>query len=177
MKPEEYAKDLIKKEKQNNNQIIPFSDKIDIEGPYIGMGNDNQWGLEYEKILNMIMCSEYAEIKKHYDRAVQTEYSGGVTGHSYVSVKTFWGNLKKAFSDSVFSIEHRIGRVDEYLSPRAAIRWSLKGRHNGKGIFGEPTNNEVYIMGISHVEFGPRGIRREYCLYDEVAIWKQILAD
>ena len=48
---------------------------------------------------------------------------------------------------------------------------------NGKGIFGEPTNNEVYIMGISHVEFGPRGIRREFCLYDEVAIWKQILAD
>ena len=108
---------------------------------------------------------------------MQTEYPGGVTGHSYVSVKTFWGNLKMAFSDSVFSIEHRIGRVDEYLSPRAAIRWSLKGRHNGKGIFGEPTNNEVYIMGISHVEFGPRGIRREYCLYDEVAIWKQILAD
>ena len=125
----------------------------------------------------MIMCSEYAEIEKHYDRAVQTEYPGGLTGHSYVSVKTFWGNLKKAFSDSVFRIEHRIGRVDEYLSPRAAIRWSLKGRHNGKGIFGEPTNNEVYIMGISHVEFGPRGIRREYCLYDEVAIWKQILAD
>ena len=156
-KPEEYAKDLIKKEKQNNNQIIPFSDKIDIEGPYIGMGNDNQWGLEYEKVLNMIMCSEYAEIEKHYDRAVQTEYPGGVTGHSYVSVKTFWGNLKKAFSDSVFRIEHRIGRVDEYLSPRAAIRWSLKGRHNGKGIFGEPTNNKVYIMGISHVEFGPRG--------------------
>ena len=66
-KPKEYAKDLIKKEKQNNNQIIPFSDKIDIEGPYIGMGNDNQWGLEYEKVLNMIMCSEYAEIEKHYD--------------------------------------------------------------------------------------------------------------
>ena len=63
LKPKEYAKDLIKKEKQNDNQIIPFSDKIDIEGPYIGMGNDNQWGLEYEKILNMIMCSEYSEIE------------------------------------------------------------------------------------------------------------------
>ena len=62
-KPEEYAKDLIKKEKQNNNQIIPFSDKIDIEGPYKGTGNDNQWGLDYEKILNMIMCKEYAEIE------------------------------------------------------------------------------------------------------------------
>jgi hypothetical protein len=35
-------------------------------------------------------------------------------------------------------------------------------------------------MGMAHVEFGPFGaeggtIRREYALYDEIAIWKQIL--
>ena len=30
-------------------------------------------------------------------------------------------------------------------------------------------------MGISHAEFGPRGLRREWTLYDEVAIWKQIV--
>jgi hypothetical protein len=29
-------------------------------------------------------------------------------------------------------------------------------------------------MGASHVEFGPWGIRREYTLYDETSIWKQI---
>jgi hypothetical protein len=30
-------------------------------------------------------------------------------------------------------------------------------------------------MGISHAEFGPRGLRREWTLYDETAIWMQIL--
>ena len=29
-------------------------------------------------------------------------------------------------------------------------------------------------MGISHAEFGPRGLRREYVVFDETAIWKQI---
>ena len=29
-------------------------------------------------------------------------------------------------------------------------------------------------MGISHAEFGPRGLHREFTQYDEVAIWKQI---
>jgi len=29
-------------------------------------------------------------------------------------------------------------------------------------------------MGASHVEFGSWGIRREYTLYDETSIWKQI---
>ena len=30
-------------------------------------------------------------------------------------------------------------------------------------------------MGMCHAEFGPWGLRREFALYDEVAIWKQIL--
>jgi hypothetical protein len=28
---------------------------------------------------------------------------------------------------------------------------------------------------MSHAEFGPRGLRREWVLFDETAIWKQIL--
>jgi hypothetical protein len=28
---------------------------------------------------------------------------------------------------------------------------------------------------MCHAEFGPWGLRREYALYDEIAIWKQIL--
>jgi hypothetical protein len=30
-------------------------------------------------------------------------------------------------------------------------------------------------MGVSHAEFGPWGLRREYTLFDETAIWKQII--
>jgi hypothetical protein len=30
-------------------------------------------------------------------------------------------------------------------------------------------------MGMTHAEWGPWGLRREVTLYDEVAIWKQIL--
>jgi hypothetical protein len=30
-------------------------------------------------------------------------------------------------------------------------------------------------MGVSHAEFGPRGLRRETTLIDDIAIWKQIL--
>ena len=61
------------------------------------------------------------------------------------------------------------------MPPRVAVRWGLDGRHDGPGLFGRPSGAEVYVMGISHAEFGPRGIRREFVLYDEVAIWKQIV--
>ena len=60
------------------------------------------------------------------------------------------------------------------MSPRAAIRWSLTGKHDGWGTFGQPSGAEVHVMGISHAEFGPWGLRREYTLFDETVIWKQI---
>ena len=61
------------------------------------------------------------------------------------------------------------------MPPRAALRWSLWGRHDGFGAFGEPTHAMVYVLGMSHAEFGPWGVRREWVLYDDTAIWKQIL--
>jgi hypothetical protein len=63
------------------------------------------------------------------------------------------------------------------MPPRAALRWSLWGRHEGWGAFGAPTGAQVYAMGISHAEFGPRGLRRgdpAFTLFDETAIWTQI---
>ena len=38
-----------------------------------------------------------------------------------------------------------------------------------------PSNANVHIMGISQAEFGPRGIKNEWVLFDETIIWKQIL--
>ena len=42
-------------------------------------------------------------------------------------------------------------------------------------MFGQASNSEIYIMGINHAEIGPRGIKNEWVLFDETAIWKQIL--
>jgi hypothetical protein len=83
--------------------------------------------------------------------------------------------LRASFPNAEFKIEHQIGREDPMLSPRAAIRWSLHGKHDGWGMFGQPTGADVYVMGFTHAEFGLRGLRREWTLFDHVAIWKQIL--
>jgi len=61
------------------------------------------------------------------------------------------------------------------MPPRASLRWSLDGVHSGWGRFGRPTGAKVHVMGLTHAEFGSRGLRREFTLFDETAIWKQIL--
>lgn len=173
--PKDYAADLIAREGGADQATKPFTPAIDVAGPYMGTGNDNEWGQKYADILGRLMSGQMQVIHDEYDRAVHCEYAGGVTGHSFAAVDQFWMPLRSAFPNATFTIDHQIGREDPMMPPRAAIRWSLHGRHEGWGGFGAPTGAEVYIMGASHAEFGPWGLRREYTLYDETAVWKQIL--
>jgi len=176
----DYAADLIAREGGAENAVRPLTPATDQPGPYQGRGNDNEWGAKYADILTRIMGADMAVIPAEYDRAVQSEYPGGLTGHSHGPVDRFWMGLRASFPDAKFTIDHQIGRQDPLMAPRAAIRWSLHGKHDGWGYFGAPTGAEVYVLGISHAEFGslgaaPPALRREFTLFDETAIWKQIL--
>jgi len=172
--PATYARDLITRQGGPENCVQPFTPEIDKPGPYKGKGNDNEWGAKYADILGRIMGADMAAIETEYDRACQLAYPGGVGGYSWGEADRFWMGLRASFPSAVFRIEHQIGRDDPLMPPRAALRWSLHGKHDGWGVFGEPTGAEVYVMGASHAEFGPWGLRREYVLFDETSIWKQI---
>jgi predicted ester cyclase len=173
--PKAFAADLIVREGGPDKCVKPFTPAMDVDGGYHGKGNDHPVGQRYTDILTRIMAADLAVIPREYDRAVHLELPGGVTAHGTSVADEFWLGLRSAFPSATFEIHHVIGRTDADFSPRAAIRWSLTGRHDGWGAFGTPTGADVHVMGISHAEFGPWGLRREYVLIDETAIWKQIL--
>lgn len=173
--PKEYAARQIEA-----GDTTAFTPEIDQPGPYLGRGNDNEWGAKYADILTRIMGADMAVIPAEYDRACQLEYPGGETAHSHAAADQFWMQLRAAFPSAEFTVHHRIGREDPMMPPRAALRWSLHGPHDGWGAFGAPTGAEVHVMGISHAEFGAvtgtqAKLRREFVLIDETQIWKQIL--
>ncbi|WP_187429441.1 hypothetical protein ROLI_032240 [Roseobacter fucihabitans] len=173
--PKAYAADLIEREGGPEACAQPLNPATDQPGPYKGRGNDNAWGAKYADIITRIMGADMAAIPLEYDRAVQVEYPGGMTGHSHGDVDQFWMGLRASFPDATFQIDHQIGRDDPLMPPRAALRWSLTGKHSGWGRFGAPTGTDIYLLGICHAEFGPWGLRREYVIFDETTIWKQIL--
>ncbi len=173
--PKEYARDLIAREGGPDACVQPYTPANDQPGPYKGRGNDNEWGQKYADILTRIMNADMGVIEAEYDRAVLSEYPGGTTGHSWGPVDRFWMGLRASFPNAEFKIQHQIGRDDPMMPPRAAIRWTLHGKHDGWGVFGVPTGAEVFVLGISQAEFGPWGLRKEYTLFDETSIWKQIL--
>lgn len=173
--PKVYAAERIVREGGPESCVRPLTPENDVDGEYQGRGNDNVFGQRYAAFLEGVMSADFACIPNVYDRAVQLEMPGGRTGHGWDAADRFWMALRSAFPSSQFQVHHVIGREDPLMPPRAALRWSLWGRHDGHGAFGEPTGAQVFVLGISHAEFGPRGLRREWVLVDETAIWKQIL--
>ena len=171
----QYAADLITREGGPANCVQPLSPKTDKPGGYKSRGNDNEYGLRYADMLTRVMQAEMSLIPAEYDRACQLELPGGITGHSHGDADQFWMGLRSAFPDAEFKVDHIIGRDDAGQSGRAALRWSLHGKHSGWGAFGQPTGADVYLLGMSHAEYGPRGLHREFVIFDETAVWKQIL--
>ncbi|MDD9730691.1 nuclear transport factor 2 family protein [Mameliella sp. AT18] len=180
----DWTRDLIAREGGPETCVPPMTPATDVAGPYDRKGNENEWGQRYADVISAIMAADMNVIPRAYDRGVNLHYPGGQDGLGWGDADRFWMGLRAAFPMATFKIEHVVGRQDPLMPPRAAVRWSLHGRHSGWGRFGRPTGAEVYIMGISHADFGPYAgsgtwgeptIRREFTLIDETAIWKQIL--
>ena len=131
-------------------------------------------GQKYSEILSKVFEEGYDF--NNYNRASSIYWPGNKLGHGREDVSKFWNSLKDIFTDIKFTIEH-VGYLDESnKNPRASIRWFLEGLHsNDSEDYGKKTNSKLFIMGINHVELNQDGIIREWVLFDEVAIWKQIL--
>ncbi|WP_136441682.1 ester cyclase [Pacificoceanicola onchidii] len=180
MEPKDFARDMIHREGGPERCVQPLTPANDAPGPYAGSGNDDEWGARAAQTISAIMDADFTAIPRAYDRAAFLSYPGGENALSYHGADQFWMGLRASFPNATFTIHHQIGRTDPDMPPRASVRWSLFGKHDGWGRFGTPTGAEVYVLGLTHFEFGavvtgePR-IRREFTLFDETAIWKQIL--
>lgn len=181
--PRDFARAQIAREGGAETCTKPFIPAIDRPGPYNGRGNSSEWGARLAETVTRIMSDDIAAIAQTYDRAANLFYPGGVESCSHDEAERFWLGLRAALPSAEFAIHHVIGRDDPMMPPRAALRWSLSGKHDGWGAFGPPTGAEVHVMAATHAEFGPWGgadgrhgwgIRRDYTLFDEIAIWKQI---
>ena len=173
--PKEFAQIMIDKEGGVDNAKKLF-DKSEVE-PSDYHPEDmriNSAGEKYSKILNSVFEANYDF--SDYNRASSIYWPGNKLGHGREDVAKFWNSLKSIFTEIKFTIEH-VGYLDEPIkNPRASIRWFLEGIHsNDSDDYGKKTNSKLFIMGINHVELNKDGIIREWVLFDEVAIWKQIL--
>nr|WP_240989101.1 nuclear transport factor 2 family protein [Salipiger mangrovisoli] len=140
-----------------------------------GTGDGNPWGGALAELLGRVMSGEVAALAEHYDPAAELFLPGGEVGCGPREAEAFWIGLRAAFPSARFQVEHALGAEAPLAPPRACIRWRLLGRHDGQGAFGPASGAPVDILGMTHAEFGPDGLRREWTLYDAPGVWVQIL--
>ena len=173
--PEEFAQIMIDKEGGIGNAKKLFDKsqikKSDYQPEKVKL---NSAGEKYSKILNSVFKQGYDF--SDYNRASNIYWPGNKLGHGREDIAKLWNSLKNIFTEIKFSVEH-IGYIEEpNKNPRASIRWFLEGMHTkNSDDYGKKTNSKLFIMGINHVELNEDGVIREWVLFDEVAIWKQIL--
>ena len=177
IEPKVFANNLISQEGGPDKSSKPFDENTPVKSiytsPILPSGNI---GETYGNILTSIMnVNAEKTINDNYDRSIQQFQPGGQLHYGRDECIKFWKQLRSSFPDALFTIEHIAFTEEESQAKKAAIRWSLNGKHEGNGIFGQPSNAKIYVMGINHVEFGSMGIKNEWVLYDETMIWKQIL--
>ena len=170
-KPENWTRGLIAREGGPEACVRPLTPKTDLQGPYSGTGNDHTMGLRLAETMRDVMAGKEGVFDRAWDRAASVHYWDHAEDHGPVPANAHWSALRAAFPSARLTLHHIMGADPN----RAALRWSLQGRHDGPGLFGPASGAEVYVMGITHGEFGPWGLRREWTLIDETAIWKQIL--
>jgi hypothetical protein len=111
-----------------------------------------------------------------YAQGCVVDWPGARVAHGRGEVEQFWSKLRNALPSAKFTLCHRVGRSDPMMPPRASVRWRLTGKHDGWGLFGAPTGAMVSVVGISQAEFGDDGVKREFTVFDEAAVWAQIFA-
>ena len=173
--PKEFAQMIIDKEGGADKAQPLFNSSSEMKSDYKhGVVSKESAGENYSKILENIFKNNYDF--SDYARAATIYWPGNKIGHGREDIVKFWNNLKNTFSDIKFSIEH-VGYLEESdKNPKASIRWFLEGSHSKDTLdFGEKSNKNIFIMGINHAEIINGNVIREWVLFDEVAIWKQIL--
>jgi predicted ester cyclase len=79
-----------------------------------------------------------------------------------------------ALPDLVFRIDHAC-RVDEAArGTQIALRWTIRGTHDGHGPFGAPSGKRVTLLGISHYRVAGGRVVEEWQVVDELAALRQI---
>jgi predicted ester cyclase len=82
--------------------------------------------------------------------------------------------LLAAFPDALVQVDHTCALPNGEGGYRVATRWTFQGTHTGPGWYGPPTGKRVRLIGVSHSEIENDQIVREWLLYDEIALLKQL---
>lgn len=175
--PEMLARDLVEQDLASNGEVVVFTPKHDVSGPYRAVVENSPEANRYADAWRGIWGAKTpAKILDHYHQGVTAFVSNGEVLNGHSDLDRFVISWLASFPDAELTVDHLIVNRDPGQPVRLALRWSINATHSGWGRFGKPTGAPVYILGMTHAYMVGGTITMEWICLDEVAIWKQIIA-
>jgi len=103
-------------------------------------------------------------------------YHGATGRETYgrENYKAYVLSVLAMFPDAAMHIDDLFWNGDEREGYRTAVRWTLLGTHTGPGGYGEPTDRQIPISGMTqHLIRGGRFVE-EWTLFNELQVLQQL---
>ncbi len=126
----------------------------------------------YHEIWNWRLLNK---IRDYYAPSHECSTTGSRKYQGPSELTAFVLGMLSMFPDAGVTVEHVYWNGDEQRGYRVAVRWTLTGSHTGYGIYGAPSGARVRLMGLSQHHILREKFIREYTLFDEMGLMKQVL--
>ena len=116
------------------------------------------------------------KIRDYYVEGYVCDGASGRKLHGLNAYTTYVLSLLAPFPDLAVTVDHFCALQEDAQTYRTATRWTMAGTHTGHGIYGQPTGKRIQIMGVTHHHVKNGKFIKEFTLFDEFALLKQIYA-
>ncbi len=127
-------------------------------------------------LLNLWNARLVNMVRAHYASGIVSFVPGGQKLYGFGDLENFVITLMASFPDLTFTIDHQCVVGGEARGYRVATRFTIRGTHEGFGPYGLPTGRRVFLIGMYHQEIRNGKIAREWLVFDEFALLKQLHA-
>lgn len=126
----------------------------------------------HSRIMNYKMISD---VKKYYADNALVHYICNKDLFGFEEIQGMIISLLSAFPNAHYGVDRvtcnqRRG-INEY---DVAVRWRLRGLHEGYGTFGAPSMKPVEFLGINHYRVVDNKVVEEWITYDALDVLRQI---
>ena len=117
-----------------------------------------------------------SDFSQYYDRAIRFEGSGHSLAYGFERMRAWDEARLGGLSNPAFKIHHTITKQSPGRPVRVALRWSLEADHKRDSMFGPAVERRVALLGASHFELRDGKIVNEWCIFDELSVYAQLLS-
>lgn len=120
----------------------------------------------------------FNEVKKYYHDNAVIHYICDKDLNGYDEIQGMLVSLFASFPNASFDVErvtcNERAKENEW---DVAVRWRIRGLHEGIGFFGKPSGRPVDILGINHYHISDNKVKEEWMTFDGLDVLRQIYVD